>query len=167
EYTMIRELPDELNLEEMERYESICERYNLHYAKIENEQVLHAATIAYFWIGASEESIITFNTQNDERVRAWHQSYDGLSYIKSEFPPELIPPIEWACRCFLTSDGYGYVSGSTLKPEIKYNPIFSESLATCGRIFSDAHQYFKHNLPKEVADIVNNIKQKLYAKNIT
>ncbi len=167
EYAMIQELPDKLDLQKLDEYEKICEKYNLHYAAVENEQVLHTATIAYFWMGVSEESIITFNTQNDERVRAWHQSFDGLSYRKSEFPPELIPPIEWACRCFLTSDGYGYVSGSTLKPEIKYDPIFSESLATCGRIFSDAHPYFKHKLPKEVADIANNIKHKLYAKNIT
>ena len=167
QYTMMQSLPEELNLEEMESYEGICEKYNLHYATVENEQVLHAATIAYFWMGESEESLITYNTQNDERVRAWHQSFDGLSYRKSEFPPELIPPIEWACRCFLTSNGYGSVDSSILKPEITYDPIFAESLATGGRIFSDAHTYFKEKLPKEVVAISSNLKQKLYAKNIT
>ncbi len=166
EYAMIQELPDKLNLQELDEYEKICEKYNLHYATVENEQVLHAASITYFWIGVSESSIITYNTQNDERVRAWHQSFDGLSYKKSEFPPELIPPIEWACRCFLTSDGYGYIRSSVLKSEIKYDPIFSESLATGGRIFSDAHPYFKHKLPKEIIKITDNIKQKLYDKNI-
>ena len=163
EYALVQELPDELSLEDMEQYESLCQKYNEQYAIVENEQVLQAAMVAAFWIGTSENSYITYNTQNDERVRAWHQSYDGLTYLKSEFPPELIPPIEWACRCFLTSDGYGSVFSSILKPAIKVNPIFSESLATGGRIFTDAHPYFKHKLPKEMVDISNNLKQKLYA----
>ncbi len=165
EYAMIQELPKEIDLNDMEIYNSICQKYNEHYAIVENEQVLHAAAIAYFWMGTSEESIITYNTQNDERVRAWHQSFDGLSYKKSEFPPELIPPIEWACRCYLTSDGYGYILNSILKPTIKTDPIFRESLATGGRIFSDAHPYFKHKLPKEVANISTKLKQRLYAKD--
>ncbi|MFR9542987.1 MAG: phage minor head protein, partial [Rikenellaceae bacterium] len=118
EYAMIQELPEEIDLNDMEIYDSICQKYNEQYAIVENEQVLHAVTIAYFWLGTSAETIITYNTQNDERVRAWHQSFDGLSYKKSEFPPELIPPIEWACRCYLTSDGYGYISNSILKPTI-------------------------------------------------
>ena len=164
EYAMMQELPEEIDYNDMEIYNSICQKYNEQYAIVENEQVLHAATIAYFWMGTSAETIITYNTQNDERVRAWHQSFDGLSYKKSEFPPELIPPIEWACRCFLTSNGYGSVDSSILKPEITYDPIFAESLATGGRIFSDAHPYFKHKLPKEIIKITNNLKQRLYAK---
>ncbi len=150
EYAMIQELPDKLDLSDMVLYERICEKYNDHYASVEDEQVYHAACMAAFWMGVSEQSYITYNTQNDERVRAWHQSYNGLSYRKSEFPPELIPPIDWACRCFLTGDGVSSVRASILKPEIVVDPIFSESLATCGRIFSNAHPYFKHHLPKEV-----------------
>ena len=163
---MMQELPDKLDYRDMELYEAICQKYNEQYALVENEQVYHAGAVAAFWLGASSESIITYNTQNDERVRAWHQSYDGLSYKKSEFPPELIPPIEWACRCFLTSDGYGAVSNSILKPEIKVDPIFSESLATGGRIFSGAHPYFKHKLPKEIKAIANKLKAR-YAKDNT
>ena len=165
EYAMMQELPKELNLNDMELYDAICQKYNEQYAIVENEQVLHSGKIAAFWLAQSAETIITYNTQNDERVRAWHQSFDGLSYKKSEFPPELIPPIEWACRCFLTANGYGYISNSILRPKIKVNPIFRESLATGGRIFSDAHPYFKHKLPKEVVAISNQIKHRLYAKN--
>lgn len=162
EFTMMQELPDELDLNEMRSYELICEKYNDNYVLVENDQVLQAAIIASFWIGASSESMITFNTQRDERVRALHASFDGLSYRKSEFPPELIPPIEWACRCYLTSDGYGSVFGSILQPDLKVNPVFSESLATGGRIFSDSHAYFKLTLPSEVLDIAKRLKQKLY-----
>ena len=165
EYAMMQELPEELDFNDMEQYESICQKDNEQYALIENEQVLHAGMVAAFWIGTSTESIITYNTQNDERVRAWHQSYNGLSYRKSEFPPELIPPIEWACRCYLTSDGYGSVFNSILHPEIKVDPVFRESLATGGRIFSDAHSYFKYHLPKEIVEISNQLKRKLYAEN--
>lgn len=164
QFAMMQELPDELDLMEMESYEAICQKYNETYAEIENAQVLHAGMMAAFWMGASDETIITYNTQSDERVRPWHLSYEGLSYPKSQFPPELIPPIEWACRCYLTSDGFGSVSASVLKPEIVVNPIFSESLATGGRIFSEAHPYFTHAIPAEVEAIKQRLKTKLWLK---
>ena len=164
EVAMMQELPDELDLAEMESYEAICHKYNETYAETENAQVLHAGTIAAFWLGLSAESLITYNTQNDERVRELHQSFDGLTYPKSQFPPELIPPIEWACRCYLTADGYGSVMDSILKPQIKVNPIFAESLATRGRIFTDAHPYFRHTLPPEVKAIKQRIKTKLWLR---
>lgn len=164
EVAMMQELPDELDLADMESYEAICSKYNETYAETENAQVLHAGTIAAFWLGLSTESLITYNTQNDERVRELHQSFDGLTYPKSQFPPEVILPIEWACRCYLTADGYGSVMDSILKPQIKVNPIFAESLATGGRIFTDAHPYFRHKLPPEVEAIKQRIKTKLWLK---
>ena len=164
EVAMMQELPDELDLAEMESYEAICRKYNETYAETENAQVLHAGAIAAFWLGLSAESLITYNAQNDERVRELHQSFDGLTYPKSQFPPELIPPIEWACRCYLTADGYGSVMDSILKPQIKVNPIFAESLATRGRIFTDAHPYFRHTLPPEVKAIKQRIKTMLWLR---
>lgn len=161
EVAMMQELPDELDLAEMETYEATCRKYNEVYAETENEIVSHSALVALFWMGTSAETIITFNTQSDERVRPWHLSYEGVSYRKSEFPPELIPPIEWRCRCYLTANGFGGVMASVLKPEIKTNPIFKESLATGGRIFSDAHQYFKISIPPEVEAIKQRLKTKL------
>lgn len=161
ETAMMQELPDTLELEDMERYESVCRKYNETYAEAENAQVQHAAMIAAFWIGSSAETIITFNTQGDERVRPWHLSYEGVSYPKSEFPPELIPPIEWGCRCFLTAYGFGSVYGSLLKPQLKVNPVFRESLATGGRIFSEAHPYFQKPVPEAVEKIKQRLKEKL------
>jgi hypothetical protein len=162
EVAMMQELPETLSLAEMEVYEQVFQKYNEAYAETENTQVFHSAAIAAWWMGVSMDSIITFNTQNDERVRAWHQSFDGVSYRKSEFPPELIPPIEWACRCYLTSDGYGSVAASILKPDFKgkINPVFTESLATGGRIFSLYHPYFQYPLPLEVENIKLRIKRK-------
>lgn len=161
EIAMMQEMPDELDLAEMDSYEAICRKYNETYAETENALVLQAGITAAFWIGVSSDSMITYNTQNDERVRELHQSFDGLSYPKSRFPPELIPPIEWACRCYLTADGYGSVMDSILKPQIKVNPIFVESLATGGRIFSDAHPYFQYQIPPEVEAIKKRLKTKL------
>lgn len=106
EITMVSELPEEVDEECLLDYETICEQYNLTYAEAENEQVLFAAKMAAWWMAVNAESVITYMTQGDERVRPWHLSLEGVSYRKSEFPAELIPPIEWGCRCYLIANGF-------------------------------------------------------------
>jgi hypothetical protein len=162
ETALMSDLPEELDLADMEIYEDTCRKYNETYAETENGMVYHAAAIAAWWIATSAETLITFNTQGDERVRPWHLSFDGISYPKSEFPPELIPPIEWGCRCFLTSNGFASVYGALQEADFKgkVNPVFAESLAKGGRIFSPAHPHFSLVLPVEV----ERIKQRLKAK---
>ena len=49
-----------------------------------------AAKMAAWWMAVNAESVITYMTQGDERVRPWHLSLEGVSYRKSEFPAELI-----------------------------------------------------------------------------
>lgn len=163
EVTMMRELPEELELDRLSEYETVCEKYNLAYAETENSQVLLAATVAHWWLGISNDTITTFMTQQDERVRAWHLSFHGLSYRKSEFPAELIPPLEWGCRCFLIASGFSSVYGA-LKVDHKehINPIFSESLAKAGRIFSSAHPYFAEEIPMEAKEIADRLKSKFH-----
>lgn len=164
EYTMIQELPEELDDNEAEEYEAICERYNLIYAKEENSTVLFAASMAAWWLAVDAGTVVTFMTQGDERVRPWHEAWEGISYVKREFPIELIPPLEWGCRCFLIADGFGSVYGalsskkSKRKPAV--NPIFSESLAAGGRVFSEAHPYFRYKIPASIQEIGKRIKLK-------
>lgn len=164
ECAMLDELPDELDGDDFDLYGDTCEKYNLTYAERENDAVAHAASMACWWIGVSGESVVTYMTQGDERVRDWHLDHEGESYPKSEFPQELIPPIEWGCRCFLVSDGFASVYGSIRKSDIKsrVNPVFAESLATGGRIFSPAHPYFQKPVPKEAERIAGRIKHKFY-----
>ena len=103
-------------------------------------------------------------TQGDERVRAWHLSLEGITYPKQEFPAELIPPIEHGCRCFLlTQSSASNVIGEldSKVHSININPVFKESLALKGKIFSQEHSYFKHPLPTQVQNIVKRIKAKL------
>lgn len=163
EYAMMRELPEELDDTDVEEYGAVCERYNLAYATEENSTVLFAAGMAAWWLAVDAGTLVTFMTQGDERVRPWHESLEGLSYRKREFPPELIPPIEWGCRCFLVADGFGSVYGAVRKKKHKpeVNPVFSESLAVGGRIFSKAHPYFQYGMPQSVREIGERIKQKL------
>ena len=160
QWTMISELAEQAD---MEIYESTCRLYNYTYAEAENGQVQHSAAIAAWWIGTSAQTIITFMTQSDERVRPWHLSHEGESYLKSQFPPELIPPIEWGCRCYLVADGFGSVYGAIRENGGKHsvNPIFAESLATAGRIFTHAHPYFRQQLPEPMQEIVTRIKKNI------
>ena len=92
EFQMINELPEELDIEDMEEYEEICEKYNFQYASVENEDVLYSASMAYWWIGVASNSIVTYMTQGDERVRASHLALEGISFPKNEFPVDLIFP---------------------------------------------------------------------------
>ena len=167
EMTMISELPEEVDEECLLEYETICEQYNLTYAEAENEQVLFAAKMAAWWMAVNSESVITYMTQGDERVRPWHLSLEGVSYRKSEFPAELIPPIEWGCRCYLIANGFAAVRASLSidKCRSMVDPVFRESLATGGRIFTDAHRYFDTQLPEFVKKIVKRLKSKFYEQD--
>lgn len=167
EMTMISELPEEIDEECLLDYETICEQYNLTYAEAENEQVLFAAKMAAWWMAVNAESVITYMTQGDERVRPWHLSLEGVSYPKSEFPAELIPPIEWGCRCYLIANGFAAVRASLSidKCRSMVDPVFRESLSTGGRIFTDAHRYFDTQLPEFVQKIVKRLKSRFYEQD--
>lgn len=168
EYAMMTGVLEQSENEEPEDYERICEKYNLTYADTENEQVLYAAGIAGWWINQSSGTLITYMTQGDERVRDMHLALEGLTYPKSEFPSDLIPPIEWGCRCYLLSDGNEAHVSASLKNDHrkKVNPIFAQSLAMKGQIFSGAHPYFTSDFRKNarIQTIVKQIKNKLLCK---
>ncbi|MBF0577395.1 hypothetical protein IR022_15650 [Dysgonomonas sp. GY617] len=164
EQQMLEDLPDELDNNHTEQYETVFEKYNLGYASQENQDVLYAAGVAAWWITVQEETLVTFMTQGDDRVRDWHLSLEGLSFLKRDFPSDLIPPIEWGCRCYLISDGFGSVYGSTKSTDqaMKVNPVFRESLATGGKIFSEMHPYFQIERIKPIQVIADRIKQKFH-----
>lgn len=163
EYAMMKELPEHPGEADRESCEDICEKYNRIYAGSENEQVLFAASIAAWWLSVDENAMVTYMTQGDERVRAWHLSLEGLSYPKREFPAELIPPIEWGCRCFLVSDGLASVHAEAKAkkhPTLHTDPVFRESLAVGGKIFSSAHRYFREELPSGLKEVARGLKEK-------
>jgi len=166
QYAMLMELPEEPDDARYADYERVCERYNLVWATQANGDVLHAARMAAWWLTLAPEAVLTFMTQGDEKVRPWHEELEGLSYPKSLFPAELIPPIEYNCRCYLVADGYGAVVGalprSTRTPRV--NPVFRESLCTGGRIFSGDHPYFSRPLPPKLQRVVRDIKRKLFLR---
>lgn len=153
EYQMALELPEieeELEEEELEGIMALFAKYNDRYALIENQDAEYAMIIAAQLIAVSNNTVLTYMTQGDERVRPWHLQYEGYSAPKSSFPAWLIPPIEHACRCYLVEDSVTGqlqdVQGSVIRvPEMPewFNPTFKESVALGGRIFSDEHPYFQ------------------------
>ena len=107
-------------------------------------------------------------------MRPWHLALEGTSYRKASFPAWLIPPIEHGCRCFLVEESadvlnqskLSQVMGQIIEMPDFVNPVFKESVAKGGRIFSDAHSYFiihkKHK--KRLRTIANKIKDKWLEK---
>ena len=76
EMTMLGALPEHVSETNLAECEEVCRRYNLVYAQKENEQVGLAAAMAAWWMAVSENTLVTFMTQGDERVRPWHLSFE-------------------------------------------------------------------------------------------
>lgn len=75
---MLGALPEQVSETNLAECEEVCRRYNLVYAQKENEQVGLAAAMAAWWMAVSEDTLVTFMTQGDERVRPWHLSFEGF-----------------------------------------------------------------------------------------
>ena len=183
EYQMAMELDDfdELTEEEAEEEEDdedstisamydVFHKYNYIYANVENADIEYAMAIAAGICMMKSETSLIYMTQGDERVRAWHMQYEGFTAPKSSFPRWLVPPIEHGCRCYLDSDStYSQISGveaSRLSLEMPewFNPVFKESVAFGGRIFSEDHNYFnvdEIHVP-QLQKMTKNIKLKYF-----
>ena len=164
---------DDSGEDEDEEILQIFKTYNHRYSKIENSDIEYAMLVAASLVSVKKNTVLTFMTQGDERVRPWHRQYEGYSAPKSSFPHWLVPPIEHMCRCYLVEDDvYDLVKADTTSRELQmpdwFNPTFKESVAFGGRIFSDEHPYFQIN-PQHLEalhEIANNIKDQYFNVNI-
>lgn len=178
EFQMSQHLPNDFDYNDqtdIDECEDIFWRYNHTYAKIENEDIEYAMQIAAAWSIHTNSTVFTYMTQGDERVRPWHLALEGISHPKSSFPAWLIPPIEHGCRCYLVeessdvlnkiSDISKVVCQNDEMPDF-VNPVFKESVAKGGRIFSEAHSYFiiPKKYKKKLRHISHTIKSKWFEK---
>lgn len=175
EFHMSDNLPDDIDLdndEAIDDCDAIFDRYNITYSNIENDDIEYAMGVAAGWLSYRENSVLTYMTQGDERVRPWHLALEGVSYRKSDFPAWLIPPIEHGCRCFLVEEDISVlgsasrlsqVEGSVIlqKPDF-INPVFEDSVCKGGRIFSPAHSYF--TVPKKYKKRLQAISKRIKDK---
>ena len=167
---------DELDFDdedEMADYIKACEKYNKIHAAVENDDIEYAMAVAFAWLKYNENTYLTYWTQNDDRVRPWHYALQGFSAKRDDFPSWMIPPIEWACRCFLisgqdasASSDLRNIHGKLPDKPAQLDGVFSESVAKCGRIFSKAHRYFEVDKAdkKMLSAMVRNIKKSYYGK---
>lgn len=163
------------NPDEVAEYYDLCALYNDTYAAVENGDIQYAMAIAYKWIQLAEEQYLTYWTMEDNKVRPWHLALQGYTAKRDDFPAWMIPPIEWNCRCFLItatgeeimgkSGDIRRVVGKVPQKPSQISDVFCESVAKCGRIFSDAHPYFqvKESDKEMLGEFVNRIKSKYYA----
>ena len=155
---------------------ALCEKYNDRYAAVENGDIEYAGMIAAMWLRLSAADYLVYWTQNDAKVRPWHMALQGYAAPRDEFPSWMIPPIEYNCRCFLevlevprAAAELKNIKGSAKdikKPEQLYG-VYEESLAKCGRIFSDKHSYFnvKKSDMEMLSGFVTRLREKYYAEN--
>lgn len=169
QYQMIREMPEIFSEDNFEdEVEPIFYKYNLLYATVEDNSVEQSAIVSFVLSMIQDNEMLQFTTQRDEKVRFEHSILDGISYRKSDFPSELIPPIDYNCRCFLVSTGNLLTDSDALKTQNEkvwrqyVNPIFNESLHNGGKIFSSNHPYFAIQVAHEesISDIIERITGK-------
>lgn len=154
-----------------ELYEELideCEKYNKIYALVENEDVKYAMGIAAWWIGVGRHDYLMYMTQGDDRVRPWHAALEGFTARRDDFPSWMIPPIEWGCRCYLVDMTGDVVENKANLHDVmakaperppQLNDIFSDSVCKCGKIFGEAHPYFK--VKKEHVEMLNGFVERL------
>lgn len=128
--------------------EGIFEKYNKQYSTIENQDIWFSMSMALAWKGFSDSSTLTYYTQGDERVRDSHRALEGVSYLKSEFPKELIPPIDWACRCYIMESSDRQLAFNNPidveeRVNAAVNPVFRVSPVHDGKVFGQDHPYFQ------------------------
>ena len=180
EYQLYEEVLEEcgedevdFNSEEYEELEGLCSKYNDTYAAIENADIEYALGVALRWIGIGSRDYVVYWTQNDAKVRPHHMELQGYAAPRDEFPSWMIPPIEYNCRCFLEvldvraqSNDIKSVKGaaSKIQKPKQLNDVYSESVATCGRIFGPSHPYFqvKEEDKEMLKGFVERIKEHYY-----
>lgn len=154
QYQMMSDMPEDIYIDEFEETEAekTFYKYNGVFASVENNVVAQSAIVAYAWSRFDNREMLQYTTQRDERVRHSHQILDGYVAPKDSFPSDMIPPIDYNCRCFLVSTGN---TSEDFEAEPSYyrerreliketsSPVFAESLATYGAIFGSSHNYFK------------------------
>lgn len=155
----------DFNSDEYEELLLLCEKYNDHYAAVENADIAYAGAMAAMWMRLSAGDYVVYWTQNDAKVRPWHMALQGYTASADEFPSWMIPPIDYNCRCFLKTLEAGFALGKIdkvknaakdIKKPKQLSDVYSESLAKCGRIFGPSHSYFQVK-EKDVEFIKNTV----------
>lgn len=175
EFQMSQNLPDDIDLdnsEAIDECDEIFKRYNITYSDVENDDIEYAMGVAAGWVSYRDNTVLTYMTQGDERVRPWHMALEGISYPKYEFPTWLIPPIEHGCRCFLVEEDLNIFGASSKIEQVEgavmiqrpdfINPVFEDSVCKGGRIFGPAHSYF--TIPKKYKNRLKTISKKIKSK---
>ncbi len=79
---------------------AIHDTYNVRYLRTEYETAVASAQMASKWSEFPAEAVLRYDTAGDERVRADHAAYDGITRPKDDvFWQQHYPPCDWACRC--------------------------------------------------------------------
>jgi hypothetical protein len=173
EYRMANELEgfdtDDFDEEHYEALIDVCYKYNHTYANVENQDIEYAMIVAAGLVNVLPSTVLMFMTQGDERVRPWHLQYEGFTAPKSQFPDWLVPPIEHRCRCYLIEENaFSQITNIAAKQKGElempewFDPVFKESVAFGGRIFSDAHRYFQCD--ERHRELLNSISEKIKNK---
>lgn len=165
----------DFNSEEYQELLDECSLYNDQYAAVEDSDIEYSMNIASWWVLLPINEYLTYMTQNDDRVRPWHMALQGFTAKRDDFPAWMIPPIEWACRCYLLAENGDIFGNADLKnvkavSKVPQKPaqldgVFEESVAKCGRIFSPKHPYFsvKESDRGMLNGFVERLKEKWYA----
>jgi SPP1 gp7 family putative phage head morphogenesis protein len=121
------------------------QNYNVRWLAAEYEHAVASAQMAARWQEFEPTDMLEYQTVGDERVRAEHRAWDGITrpaddaWWKTHYPPN-----GWLCRCTATVAAPG--AAATPKQVLKALPepdaLFNNNVGTSGIIFPEGHPYF-------------------------
>lgn len=121
------------------------DQYNVRWLSAEYEHAVASAQMAARWQEFEPTDMLEYQTVGDERVRAEHRAWDGITRPADDaWWQTHYPPNGWFCRCLATVAAVG--AGATPKQVLKAlpdpDPLFSNNVGQTGIIFPEGHPYF-------------------------
>lgn len=137
-----------LNEEEFAKVtKQLNKEYTVLFQKAEQQTIGAASQMAGQWVrykeNAAEVPNLKYETVGDDRVRPDHMALDGVVRpITDPFWSVYYPPNGYNCRCDVQATTERVSAPGTFDlPEI--NDVFINNVGETGKVFSDAHPYFK------------------------
>ena len=132
------------------------QQYSVVWLRTEYNAAVASSQVAAKWVGIEQDAAdvyVRFDTAGDRRVRPAHQLLDGITLpADDKFWSSYSPPLDWGCRCSITSILRSKTKPTDLQQKGPLPQIakgFMSNVAKSGQVFDESHPYFQDVPPAD------------------